>query len=177
MMLYIHGASGHGKVVWHACASRGQEVEAFIDDSARGQCCGLPVLAPSEVQDLYPYVVHCAMEDNQARHQAQNEWREAGMLVETVIHEWARVYPSAYIGPGALVAAGAVVGPDARIGQGCIIHHNAVVEHDCVIGEFCSIGQGAVIGGGVHLGRCCLVEAGVVIPPGRLVGDNVTLGR
>lgn len=173
--LYIHGAGGHGKVVFHTFASMGKTVTAFLDDNTNRQLCGLPVLSPVGEQNRYPCTIHCAIGNNSIRQRLQTAWREQGILAETAIHARAVVYPDASIGSGSLLAAGSVVGPNSSIGEGCILNHQAVLEHDTAIGDFCHIAQTAVISGGVRLGNQCLVGAGAVILPYLTIGSHVSI--
>ena len=85
--VYIYGAGGHGKVVFHTLTQNQQTVTAFIDDNAHGQLCGIPILSPPEIlQDLHPYTIHFAIGNNSIRHRLQTDWRSSGVLAETAIH-------------------------------------------------------------------------------------------
>lgn len=174
--IYIYGAGGHGKVAFHTLIQSGKQIENFIDDNEHGQLCGISILSPPELQDLYPYSIHFAIGSNTIRNRLQNEWRSVGILPETAIHPRATVYPGASVGLGSLITAGSIIGPDVRIGDGCIINHNATVDHDCIIGEFCHIAPAATLGGGVTVGKQCLIGAGATILPYLTIGHHVTVG-
>jgi sugar O-acyltransferase (sialic acid O-acetyltransferase NeuD family) len=174
--LYIYGAGGHGKVVFHTFTNMGKAVTAFLDDKPTlERRCGLPILTPAAVQDLSPYTIHFAIGNNRIRHDLQTAWQQRGAAAATAIHPRATCYPTATIGTGSLLTAGSILGSDANIGDGCILNHNSVVEHDAVIGDFCHIAQNAVVGGGVRLGTQCLVGAGAVILPCLTIGNHVTI--
>lgn len=175
-LLYIYGAGGHGKVAFHTLTQSGKSVENFIDDKARGELCGISILSPSQLQELYSYTIHFAIGNNAIRRCLQRQWHSVGILPQTAIHPRATIYPSAKIGLGSLITAGTIIGPDTFIGDGCIINHNAVVDHDCVIGDFCHIAPTVTLGGGVTLGRECLIGAGATILPYLTIGHNVTVG-
>ena len=175
-MIYIYGAGGHGKVAFHTLTQSGTKVENFIDDKAHGELCGITILSPPQIQDLYPYAIHFAIGNNAIRSRLQSEWNRLGIPAETAIHPRATIYPGAKIGAGSLITAGTIIGPDTQLGDGCIINHNAVVDHDCVIGDFCHIAPAATLGGGVTLGRECLIGAGATILPYLTIGHNVTVG-
>ncbi|WMP17963.1 acetyltransferase [Thiothrix lacustris] len=174
-MIYIYGAGGHGKVVFHTFTSMGKTIAAFLDDKANRFLCGLPVIIPSEVQASPASHIHFAIGNNRIRHDLQTSWQQLGMIPASAIHPLSILYPSATIGHGCLLTAGSVIGPDAVIGSGCIINHNAVVEHDTHIGDFCHIAQSAIISGGVNLGTQCFVSAGSVILPYLTIGKHVTI--
>ncbi len=73
--------------------------------------------------------------------------------------------------------------PSAQIGGGVVLMAGAVIGEDCIIGEDCSIGEYTVIGKGVHLGKgcrigpnctliCCTVGANVVLHAGVRIGQD-----
>lgn len=174
--IYIYGAGGHGKVAFHTLTQSSTKVENFIDDKAHGELCGITILSPPQIQDLYPYAIHFAIGNNAIRSRLQSEWNRLGIPAETAIHPRTTIYPGAKIGAGSLITAGTIIGPDTQLGDGCIINHNAVVDHDCVIGDFCHIAPAATLGGGVTIGRECLIGAGATILPYLTIGHNVTVG-
>jgi sugar O-acyltransferase (sialic acid O-acetyltransferase NeuD family) len=88
----------------------------------------------------------------------------------TLVHRVAWVSPSAALGEGAVVLAGAVVNAGAAIGRHVIVNTRAVIEHDVRIGDFAHVAPGAVIGGGATVG------ADAFIGLGGLVRDHVTIG-
>lgn len=62
------------------------------------------------------------------------------------IHERAFVDPSAEIGAGCTIQAGAWVGPDCKIGAGCVLHPNVVLEAGTELGPGCVVGANSVLG-------------------------------
>ncbi len=175
-MIYLYGAGGHGKVAFYTLTQSGKTVTNFIDDKVHGELCGVRVLSPPEIQDLYPYAIHFAIGNNAIRSRLQSTWRSVGILPETAIHPNATVYPTVNVGVGSLITAGSVIGPDTNIGEGCIINHNTVVDHDCTIGDFCHIAPSATIGGGVTIGEECLIGANATVLPYLNIGNYVTVG-
>ncbi|MFP2906934.1 DapH/DapD/GlmU-related protein [Pyxidicoccus sp. 3LFB2] len=114
----------------------------------------------------------------------------------------ARVLGTVHLGPGAVIAQGAVVrsqGGSVRLGSGSAVRENATVigtpELPVTVGEravlgprsvvlgaevgpLCEVGAGAILMPFVRLGARCLVEAGAVLPPGMVVPDeSVVAGR
>jgi acetyltransferase EpsM len=88
----------------------------------------------------------------------------------TVVHERAWVSPSAQLGEGSVVLAGAIVNAGAIIGRHAIVNSGAVLEHDVVLGDHVHIGPGAILGGGSRTG------SGAVLGLGSLVRDHVEIG-
>jgi UDP-3-O-[3-hydroxymyristoyl] glucosamine N-acyltransferase len=64
---------------------------------------------------------------------------------EEAISDMARIDPSAVIGRGCKIEAGAVISPKARIGDGCWIEANAVIGTAVTLGKSCRIGANASV--------------------------------
>jgi acetyltransferase EpsM len=86
------------------------------------------------------------------------------------IHPRAYVAPSARIGAGAVIMAGAMVQAGVRVGAHAVINTGAVVEHDTLVGDLVQVGPGAVLGGGVRIGP------GAFVGLGARVRDHVEIG-
>ncbi len=98
-----------------------------------------------------------------------------GFSVPPLIHPDASVDPSAEIGVGVQVMAGAVVSADARLGDICIINSNAVVSHDCVLGRNVHMAPGAVLAGRVVVGESSTVGMAATVYLGLRIGSNVVV--
>lgn len=90
---------------------------------------------------------------------------------QTIVHARAWVSPSARLGRGVVVLAGAIVNAGAVIGDHCIVQTGAVVEHHVRLGDFTQVGPGAVLGGGASAG------AGSYLGLGCRIRDHVEIGR
>jgi len=77
-------------------------------------------------------------------------------------HPSATVDPTAVIGEGTQIDAGAVVGPAAAIGRDCHLGANVVVATGVVIGDGTRIGANAFLSH-CEIGRDCELHAGVCI--------------
>jgi UDP-3-O-[3-hydroxymyristoyl] glucosamine N-acyltransferase len=79
------------------------------------------------------------------------------------------VHPSAIVGEGTSIAAGASLGPHVTVGTRCRIGTGAVLMAGVVVGDECEIGAGTVIHPNVslyaktHLGARVIIHAGAVI--------------
>ncbi len=63
----------------------------------------------------------------------------------TVIHPRAHISPSAVVGKGCIVEAGAVLCANTRIGTGTIVMSGAVVGHNSEVGDFCQLKYNSVV--------------------------------
>jgi len=74
----------------------------------------------------------------------------------------ARVDPSAIVGVGTRIEAGAVVGRRAEIGARCHICFNVIIEQGVVLGDDCSVGANTVISHAL-IGKRVVIDTGVRI--------------
>jgi sugar O-acyltransferase (sialic acid O-acetyltransferase NeuD family) len=135
---------------------------------------GALVMGPLEMAARYtghPAVI--ALGDNRRRQTVATtldfEW-------VTVVHPRAWVDPSAQVGPGTVIFAGAVVQACARLGAHVIINTSASVDHDCIVGDFAHIAPGCHLGGQVTIGDGCLMGIGSAAIPGSETGAWSVVG-
>jgi UDP-3-O-[3-hydroxymyristoyl] glucosamine N-acyltransferase len=82
--------------------------------------------------------------------------------LEPHIDASARVHPTAVVGAGSRIEAGAVIGRGVEIGERCHIGFNVVLADGVGLGSECHIGSNSSIGFAV-IGRRVTVESGVTI--------------
>ena len=179
----VHGAGGHGRVVADAGRSAGLTLAGFLDDDdARdgGLLAGVPVVSWSRFsrdrEAFGDVAIALGIGDNAARGRSFERARALGVPVVTLIHDRAVVAPSARVGEGAVVMAGAVINPDADVGRGVIVNTAAVVEHDVVLGDFVHLSPNAALGGAVQVGAFAHVGLGASVLPCVRIGARVRVG-
>jgi sugar O-acyltransferase (sialic acid O-acetyltransferase NeuD family) len=179
---FVYGASGHGKVVLDILLAAGVSVVGFIDDGrpAGTLVLGRPVAggqdflrAEAAAGDV---AVALGIGDNAARQRVFEACRRAGATVISAVHPRATIAPSARIGEGTVVMAGAVVNPDASVGIGAIVNSGVVVEHDCFVGDFAHLSPNAALGGAARVGHLSHVGLCAAVAPLKIVGDRTTIG-
>ena len=152
----------------------------FVDDTpgAVGTAVlGLDVLAPiAALKDTAHDAVIVALGDNHARRALTERLLAAGERLATAIHPRASIAPSATIGEGSMISAGAVVTPRAVIGRGVIINTNASVDHDSVVGDFAHVSAGATVGARCHIGAEALIAIGATVVSMMTVGARTIIG-
>lgn len=174
--LLIVGAGGHGRSVAEAAVADGEFVVAgFLDDAfpETKRVWGIPVLG--RVADLAQWrdaadFTFVAIGSNELRQRATDGLRDAGFALATVVHPRAIVSPTAVIGEGSAIMAGAIVGTEAQLGEGVIVNCGAVVDHHCRVGDFGHLGVNSAMAGGSVLGIGVKIEAGHVLMPREAVG-------
>lgn len=168
--MYLFGASGHGKVIKEIIEANGQVVEAFVDDNLSvNKLCGKKVLH-SETE-LSPMIVSIGV--NCIRKKVVEKLH---CKFGIAIHPTAVVSPSAKIGEGTVVMAGAIINADTVVGKHCIINTGASVDHECVIADYCHIAPHATLCGQVHVGEGTLVGVGACVIPCINIGSWCTIG-
>lgn len=182
-ILYIVGAGGHGRAVAEAALENGWKNIRFIDDSYQDgkQVDGWPVVGPTSHLPELIQPNDCAIVaigNQHTRSALVQRLNELQASLTTIIHPRAYVSPSARLGAGVAIMAGAIVGAHAQVGQGCIVNANATVDHDAILHDFAHLGVGTQLAGGVIIetmawlqagcaaGYHVVVKEGCVIPPG-----------
>jgi sugar O-acyltransferase (sialic acid O-acetyltransferase NeuD family) len=94
-----------------------------------------------------------------------------GFQIASAVDRAAHVSPSAHIGTGVTLMAGAIINATARLGINVIVNTGAIVEHDCVIGDHVHLATGARLSGGV------IVDEGAHIGLGAVVRQQIKIGR
>ncbi len=180
--IYVYGAGGHGKVVADSLRAAGLPIAGFVEDAAARWdrlVLDLPVVASEWLcahRDLQPTRIALGIGDNRARQTVAERCRSWGLELVRVIHPAATISPSARIGPGTVILAGAVINADAQLGLGVIVNTGAVVEHDCILGDYAHLSSNATLGGAARVGALAHVGLGAVVLPGGAVGAQTVIG-
>jgi len=180
--LLIVGAGGHGKVVAEAAlaSQRWREV-TFLDGRFPELSRVADWLVIGSDRDAGAFLAKfsdcsIAIGDNRLRLEFLESMERAGFRMPVVTHPGGWVSPSAKVGVGSVVMAGAVVSAAAVVGRGCIINTGATVDHDCQIGDGVHVSPGANIGGEVVVGALTWIGIGASVRHCVSIGTNVTVG-
>jgi UDP-perosamine 4-acetyltransferase len=178
----VLGAGGHAKVVVELIRAQGRYDVVGCTDPApeRGDVVGAPILGSDDIlPDLYAQGVrHCfvALGDNQLRMKVARRVASLGFELINAISPNAIVSPTARLGHGVAVMAGAVINAATVVEDLAIINTHSVVDHDCQIGEAAHVAPRAALAGGVRIGPLAFVGAGATIVPGVSVGESSIIG-
>lgn len=176
------GAGGHARVCVEALHDAGHEVVGCVsrDGSA---VPGLPcpvvgtdadlAAAAAAVGATHAFV---AIGDNAARSAAAVRCHQAGLPLVNAISRFAMVSPSATVGVGVAIFAGAVLNAHASVEDGVIVNTRASVDHDGTVGAFAHVSVGVSLAGGVSIGERALVGIGSVVLPGCTIGPDAVVG-
>ena len=182
MEVIVIGAGGHSRSVCDIIRQSGEhDVIGLLDPNADGGFMGIPLLGGD---DLLPEVfssgraagAFVALGDNALRRRIMQKVEDIGFQIINAIHPRAVVSPTASLGKGVCVMAGAVINVNAVIGNGCIINTNCSVDHDVSIGEYCHVAPGVAICGNVSIGEGSFLGVGSNVIDNVRIGANTTIG-
>lgn len=131
----------------------------------------LPALADSGVTHAF-----VAVGDNSLRAALTARVRELGLGVVNAVSRHAWLAPTAHLGQGVAVMAGAVLNSYARLDDGAILNTGASVDHDCRIGKFAHLAPGVHLAGDCTVGTGALLGVGAVARPGINIGAWAVVG-
>lgn len=99
-----------------------------------------------------------------------------GLDFASAIHATAYVAPTARVGRGTFVGAGAVVAPHAVLGDFTQVNRQVSIGHDSTFGRFGKTGPGAIVCGLVAVGDRCYLGAGSVVRDRVRICHDVVVG-
>ncbi|WGK60357.1 acetyltransferase [Halopseudomonas sp. SMJS2] len=185
--LLVLGAGGHGKSVAEAALLSGEWQDIlFLDDAWPSVSVALDCPVVGKTESVGEWASKCqgaiaAVGNNSVRQSWIELIEHAGIELVSIIHPRAWVSPSATVGAGTAVMAGAVLGTVSSVGKGAIINCNATVDHDVVMDDFSHLGVGVQLAGGVKVGAAAWLQAGsscgynVVVEAGVVHGAGTVL--
>ena len=174
----VIGGGGHAKVIVSTLQACGLSVTAILDEDRTK--LGKMILGAEIFGDPETYFTKhqdgsiIGVGGNQGRRTIAARFPQVKWV--TAVHPSAYVHPSAQLGPGTVIFAGAVIQPEARLGAHVIVNTGATVDHDCVVGDYAHLAPGTHLAGEVHVGEGALLGIGSVVKPGISVGPWTIVG-
>jgi sugar O-acyltransferase (sialic acid O-acetyltransferase NeuD family) len=183
--IVVIGGGEHARVVVEAirAGTHTSELLGFVDPEACEETIrrlDLPRLGGEDALERHRGVLgvlgFAALETRGRREEAVRRLTPLLSGWAVAIHSAAWVSPTATVGEGTVIMAGAVVQTGARIGAHCVINTGAVVEHDAVLGEHVQLAPGATLGGAVSVGPSAYIGLGAAVRDHTSVGAGATVG-
>lgn len=174
--IILVGAGEQAKAIIAAAKSCGLNVRAIYDDDQTrwGELLlGVPISGPASAACQAELPAVLGFDDPQERRLYTESF---DLPWKTVIDPTAFLNPSAIVGPGTVVLAGAVIQPSVSIGRHVLVSANATIAHDCLIDDFVQIGTGADLAGGVRVGAGAKFDVGAVVIPNIHIGAWTQIG-
>jgi UDP-perosamine 4-acetyltransferase len=176
------GSGGHAKSVIDAVESlHSWRIVGLVDSDATRwgtTSAGQPILGGEDQLMIlladgvqYAFVGVGGVGNNAPRIRVFQLLLDHGYQLPPICHRTAIVSPSAHVGRGSVILAGAIVGAAATVSQNVIVNTGAIVEHDCDIRAHSHISTGSRLGGSV------CVDEGAHIGIGATIREGITIGR
>lgn len=179
--IIVVGAGGHAKVCIELLQAQGDNISYCVGNpDSPDTCLGIPVLKSDDhliaLREEGYERVFIAIGSNPVRNKLAKKAVECGYHLVNAVSPAAVVSPSASLGVGIAIMAGAVVNAETQIGDLCIVNTGATIDHDCVIGQAVHIAPQCALAGNVQVGNLSFVGVGSKIIPGIHIGDSVMVG-
>jgi sugar O-acyltransferase (sialic acid O-acetyltransferase NeuD family) len=178
------GAGGHAEVLQELIQlTRAAHVVGLIDCAPDAQLSQLPHLGSDDQlsslrsQGITHFVI--GVGSVRASPHRQNLFEQAiaaNLNPLTLIHPSATISPSAILGEGVQIMAGALIHTRAKIGDNVLLNSGCIIEHHVSIGNHTHVASGACLTGGVHVGENCFIGARAVLRNNLSIGPACTIG-
>jgi UDP-perosamine 4-acetyltransferase len=175
--IIVVGGGGHGKVLVYTLKALKHNVFGIVDSRFGGEVGGIKVLGNDSwlfEQDPKEFILVNGIGSvsfPEVRRKIFETYKDKNFSFMTVIHPTAFVDPSAVLGEGTQVLAGAIVQPEVKIGENVILNTGSIIEHDCVVGSHSHIAPGATLSGSVHIGNTSHIGVSATVIQGMQIGD------
>lgn len=180
--IVVVGGGGHAKVVIEILLAAGWRVEGYTDARPGDAFAGVPWLGgDGTLPALLARGVrhaHVALGDNALRDRLLAEVEALGFTPGNAVHPGAVVSPTAVLGRGVALMAGAILNAAVSLGDGSIVNTGATVDHDGRIGRAVHIAPGSHLAGTVTVADGALIGVGSIVGRGRplRIGRNAVVG-
>lgn len=180
--LVVYGAGGMGQEIADLAISPDHPwvVVGFVDDSpdlAGRTVLGLPVLGGGDWLVGRTVRVALGIGSPSARRRAWLALEGSGVgEPPALIHEKAHVGLGCSVGPGSVVAAGAVLTADVALGRFVIVNAGATVSHNSRLADYATVAPGAHLAGSTTLEEGADVGIGASVIQGLSIGAWAVVG-
>ena len=179
--IVVVGAGGHAKVCIELLRVMGESVAWCVggDDSA-SSCLGVPVLRGDHHLALLRGSgfsrAFVALGANRLRQRLSATAQGMGYVLVNAVSPSAYISPSAKIGKGVAIMAGAVINAEATIADAVIVNTGTTVDHDCVIADGVHLAPQCALAGNVTVGEGAFLGIGTKVVPERVIGAGAIVG-
>lgn len=179
--IIVIGAGGHAKVCIELFHAMGETVAYCVGGSdSPDKCLNVPVLKGDEHLAYLRSQGYCkifvAIGSNCLRCRLAAAASSQGYQLVNAISPKAVISPTARLGLGIAIMAGAVVNAEAMIDDLAIINTGATIDHDCRIGKAAHIAPQCALAGNVIVGSQSFLGIGCKVIPEIEISEKVTIG-
>ena len=175
MRFLIYGSRSFARTVTALIESCGHQVLGMLDDyspTAPGVLGTFEDACRNHSRAAVVMALAIGYNDLDARWRAWQRIRAADWQTPSLVHPRAWIAPSARVGVGSLVMAGAIVDRDASLGEACVLWPGACINHDAQIGANTFISPNSTICGNAIVGANSFIGAAAVVVDGALLPDR-----
>lgn len=173
--LLLLGCGGHARSLIDLIETEGQwRIHGLVGlpEQVDTAVLGYPVIGTDA--DLPNLLVTCPaavlaigqLPDSARRQRLASLLEQLGFQCPVLISPHAVVSRHARLGPGTVVAHGAIVNAGSEVGAHCILNSRSLIEHDVQLGDHCHVSTGALLNGGVSLGLGSFIGSGAMLREG-----------
>jgi UDP-perosamine 4-acetyltransferase len=178
--ILVIGAGGHAKVCIELLQAMEETVDFCIGNhESQDFCLSIPVIKGDEnlfsLRQQGYEKVFIAIGANHLRKKLANTAIDLGFDLVNAISPQALISPSAQLGKGVAVMAGAIINAESQIQDLAIINTGASVDHDCQIGASVHVAPQCALAGEVQIGEASFLGIGTKVIPGICIGKNVMI--
>jgi len=175
------GAGGHAKVCIELLRAMGEHVAFCVGgDDSPPACLGVPVLRGdahlARLREEGYARAFIAIGSNHVRVKLGHNAAAMGYTLVNAVSPRAVVSPTARLGAGIAIMAGAVINADAAIGDLAIVNTGASVDHDCTIDAGVHLAPQCALAGNVHVGAGAFLGIGCRVIPQVSIGARAVVG-
>lgn len=179
--IVVVGSGGHAKVVIELLRAMGETVAYCIGGpNDADTCLGVHVLKGDEHMSLLRlegyHRAFIAVGSNQVRRRLADTAIQVGYELVKAISPHAMLSPTARLGNGVAIMAGAILNAECSIDDLAIINTGASIDHDCRIGRAAHVAPQCALAGSVVVGPGSFLGVGCKVIPGVQIGEDVTIG-
>ena len=178
---FIFGCSAQGRVALDILHLQYPETEwFFVDDNPEmlGQVInGSEVIGGlNSITGRKMPKVHIALGNPAIKLNIVKKCSRLKVEMVSAIHPSASISPTAVVGKGVTIGAGAIINTNATIGNFALVNTGAIVEHDSLIGKYANISPAACIGGRAQIGDEAFIGSGAIILARTTIGKRSVIG-
>ena len=179
--IVVIGGGGHAKVCIELLRAMNESVAFCVGtDLDPDACLDVPILKGDEnVTDLYRRGFRrafVALGPNALRERLGLHVMEVGYELVNAVSPNAVISPTAKLGLGVAVMAGAIINADAAIDDLVIINTGTTIDHGCSIGRAVHVAPQGAIAGNVTIRAGAFLGIGCTVIPWMTIGRNSTVG-
>lgn len=173
--IVVYGAGKGGETVYETLKLGSEfEVVAFFDDNIYGSFLGCPVYSVNEQSVLLKENINrliIAIANGKKRCFLGNDFEKRGFELINAIHPNSYISPTAKLGKGNHIKAGAIIDTNTIIGNNNIIDNGVIIAHDNNIGDGCHLAPGCVLGSSI------IIRDYSILGIGSSISTKVKIGK